>query len=140
MRKSRIKGVRSPSINAQLCEAMHQRDYYHRKALKTKSANHWSRYKELKNYVNKETKRCKSEYYSKLITENKSNPSALWKTLNDITSRKKELPFPALRPTVFNTATINLSPRFSMNTFQQLELNWRKSSSLVDPTSTRRLR
>ena len=51
MRKSRIKGVRSSWINAQLSEAMHQRDYYHRKALKTKSANHWSRYKELKNYV-----------------------------------------------------------------------------------------
>ena len=56
MRKSRIKGVYSPWINAQLSEAMHERDYYHRKALKTKCVNHWSRNKELKNCVNKETR------------------------------------------------------------------------------------
>ena len=79
-------------MNAQLSEAMHKRDHYHRKALKTKSGNHWSRYKKLRNYVNREIRRCKSEYYSKLITENKSNPSALWKTLNDITSRKERTP------------------------------------------------
>ena len=92
IRKSRIKGVRSPWMNARLSEAMHKRDHYHRKALKSKSGNHWSRYKELRNYVNKEIKRCKSEYYSKLITENKSNASALWKTLNDTTSRKERTP------------------------------------------------
>ena len=92
MRKPRNKGVRCPWINAQLSEAMHQRDYLHRKALKTKPANHWSRYKELTNYANKETTICKSEYCSKLITQNKSNPSALRKTLNDITSRKERTP------------------------------------------------
>ena len=63
--------------------------FYHRKALKSKAAHDWSRYKELMNYVNREIKRCKSEYYTTPITENKSNPSALWKTLNDITSRKE---------------------------------------------------
>ena len=36
--------------------------------------------------------KCKAEYYSNLISENKSNPSALWKTLNDITSRKQSSP------------------------------------------------
>ena len=76
-------------MNARLSKAMYKRDHYNRKALKSKSGNHWSRYKELRNYVNKEIKRCKSEYYSKLITGNKSNPSALWKTLNDITYRKE---------------------------------------------------
>jgi len=63
--------------------------FYHHKALKSKTAHHWSRYIELRNYVNREIKRCKSEYYTTLITENKSNPSALWKTLNYITSRKE---------------------------------------------------
>jgi len=92
IRKSRIKGVHSPWMNARLSEAMHQRDFYHRKALKSKASHHWSRYKKLSNYVNREIKRCKSEYYTTLITENKSNPSALWKTLNDITSRKERTP------------------------------------------------
>ena len=60
-------------INVRLSKGMHQRDYYHHKALNSKFSNHWSRHKELKNYVNREVKKCKSEYYSKLITENKSN-------------------------------------------------------------------
>ena len=40
----------------------------------------------LKNNLNKEIQKCKAEYYSNLISENKSNPSALWKTLNEISS------------------------------------------------------
>ena len=43
-----------------------------------------------KHHVNKEMQKRKAEYYSNLISENKrSNPCALWKTLNDITSRKQ---------------------------------------------------
>ena len=55
--------------------------------------NQQSRYKKLKNYVNKEMQKCKAEYYSNLISENKRNPSALWKTLNEITSRKQSSPY-----------------------------------------------
>ena len=54
--------------------------------------NQQSRYKKLKNYVNKEMQKCKAEYYWNLISENKRNPSALWKTLNEITSRKQSSP------------------------------------------------
>ena len=79
-------------MNVRLSEAIHKRDHCYRKALKSKPGNHWSRFKELRNYVDKEIKRCKSEYYSKLITENKYTPSALWKTLNDLTSRKERTP------------------------------------------------
>ena len=39
--------------------------------------------------MNRETRRCKSEYYTKPIDENKQNSSALWKTLNEVTSCKK---------------------------------------------------
>ena len=37
----------------------------------------------MKNFVNKEVKNCKAEYYSDLITKNKGNPSELWKTFNE---------------------------------------------------------
>jgi hypothetical protein len=30
---------------------------------------------------------CKSQYYENLIKENKNNPSGLWKTLHELTSR-----------------------------------------------------
>ena len=79
-------------MNSQLSQAMSQRDYLHRRAIKSNSPHLWSRYKKLKNYVNKEIQKCKAEYYSNLILENKSNPSALWKTLNEITSRKQSSP------------------------------------------------
>ena len=37
-------------------------------------------------------KRCKAEYYTRIINENKQNYSALWKTLNEVTSRKQNGP------------------------------------------------
>jgi hypothetical protein len=45
-------------------------------------------YKKIKSYVNINVKKCKAEYYSNLINTNKGNTGALWKTLNDILSRK----------------------------------------------------
>ena len=45
-------------------------------------------YEKMKNFVNKEEKKCKAKYYSDLINKNKVNPSELWKTFNEITSKK----------------------------------------------------
>ena len=45
-------------------------------------------YKKMKNFVNKEVKKCKAEYYSHLINKNKGNPNELWKTFNEIMSKK----------------------------------------------------
>ena len=42
----------------------------------------------MQSFVNKEVKKCNAEYYSDLINKNKGNPSELWKTLNEITSKK----------------------------------------------------
>ena len=95
MRKARIHGVRCPRMNSQLSQAMSQGNYLHHRAIKSNSPYLWSRYKKLKlklNHVNKEMQKCKANYYSNLISENKSNSSALWKSLNDITSRKHRSP------------------------------------------------
>ena len=91
VRKARIRGVRCPWMNSQLSQALSQRNYLHLRAIKYNSPYLWSRYKKLinKHHVNKEMQNCKAEYYSNLISENKSNASALWKTLNDITSGKQ---------------------------------------------------
>ena len=67
---------------------MQDRDYHHRKAVKSNSPFHWMMYKKIKSYVNLNFKKCKSEYYSSLINTNKGNTRALWKTLNDISSQK----------------------------------------------------
>ena len=67
---------------------MQDRDYHRRKAVKSNSPFHWIMYKKVKRYVSTNVKKCKAEYYSNLINTNKKNTGALWKTLNDISSRK----------------------------------------------------
>ena len=66
--------------------AMRDRDFHRAKAIKTNSKYHWEMYKKKKNFLNKEVKKCK--YYSDLINKKKGNPSELWKTFNEITSKK----------------------------------------------------
>jgi hypothetical protein len=39
-------------------------------------------------YVNKQVKKCKSDYYLNIIQENKSHSERLWKTIDEITARK----------------------------------------------------
>ena len=72
----------------QLSRAMQDRYYHLKKAQKTQSQHHWSCYRKLHCLVNKEVRECKSKYYESLITENRNNPSGLWKTstLNELTS------------------------------------------------------
>ena len=88
IKKNRIKGAKTPSMTSDLKNAMRDRDFHHAKAIKTNSKCHWEMYKKMKNFMNKEVKKCKAEYYSDLINKNKGNPSELWKTFNEITPKK----------------------------------------------------
>ena len=92
IKKSRVKGIETPWITSDLSSAMQDRDYHHRKAVKTNSSHHWKLYKKLKIYINKAVKKCKAEYYQDLINKNKGNSRELWKTLNKVTSRKSSPP------------------------------------------------
>ena len=67
---------------------MHERNRLHRKAVKSKNPADWIKYKEVKNSVNMQVRKCKSDYYCNLIEESKNQPKSLWKHLNNITSRK----------------------------------------------------
>ncbi len=88
IKKLRTKGIQTPWLTNDLRNAMQDRNYHHRKAVKSNSPFHWMMYKKIKCYVNTNVKKCKTEYYSNLINTNKGNTGALWKTLNDISSRK----------------------------------------------------
>ena len=89
LKQTRLKGVSHPWMNSQLSKEMQYRDKLYKSAIKLNTKEQWHLYKKQKNFVNRETRRCKSEYYTKLIDENKQNSSALWKTLNQVTSRKR---------------------------------------------------
>jgi hypothetical protein len=83
-----VKGFQVPWLTSDLKQAMCDRDFHHSKAIKTKSPHHWKMYKKLRLYINKQVRKCKSDYYQDLILKNKGNPSNLWKTLNNVTGRK----------------------------------------------------
>ena len=52
-------------------------------------------YKRLKIFVNKEVKKCQTD--SNLVKENRNNASALWKTLNEITSLNQTAPVSCIK-------------------------------------------
>ena len=80
---------RSPWITRELTELMHERDYHQKQAHKTNLEYHWQQFRELRNLVNNQIKLAKSKYYQDSVNANQDNPSNLWKTLNELTSRNK---------------------------------------------------
>ena len=62
---------------------MRDRNYHLRKAQKSNSTYHWGMYRKLRNFVNREIKSSKSNYYCNLIEESKGDSSMVWKAVND---------------------------------------------------------
>ena len=77
-----------------ISEAMRDRDYHHRKAVKAGSPYHWRMFRKLRNFVNEEIKRSKSNYYIGLIEDSKGESSKLWKAVNEVSSRKNKTSTP----------------------------------------------
>ena len=103
IKKTRIKEAKTPWMTSDLKNAMRDGDFRRAKAIKTNSTYHWEMYNKMKNFVYKEVKKCKAEYCSVLINKNKGNPIELWKTFNEITSKKSNSTITSiqLRRTVF---------------------------------------
>jgi hypothetical protein len=68
---------------------MREQDYHQKHVHKTNSEYHWQKFRELRNQVNSQIKLAKCKYYQDSVNANKDNPSDLWKTLNNLTSRNK---------------------------------------------------
>ena len=67
---------------------MTERDYHHKKVIKTNQELHWSKYKRSRNTVSKKMKKAKSDYSSSRLTETQ-DPKTMWKTLKEIMPNKK---------------------------------------------------
>ena len=94
IKKRRVKGVPLPWMNNKLSEMMKDRDYHHRKAIKSSCTYQWQLYKRLRNLVNREVKLAKSTYYCNLIQEAQGNASGLWKAVNEASSRNQKSSVP----------------------------------------------
>ena len=65
---------------------MRERDYHLKKAKGNKMSRNWRVYRQLRNRVNRDIKKAKSDYYTNLIQENQGDAKGFWKAL------KKTLP------------------------------------------------
>ena len=74
-------------MNNKINELMKDRDFHHRKAVKTNSDHHWTRYRSLRNLVNREIKSAESNYYCNLINDAKGDSGKVWKAVNEASSR-----------------------------------------------------
>ena len=85
--RRRVRGVLLPWMNTKINEAMQDRDYHHCKAIRLNSSFHWTKYRRLRNLVNREIKSAKTNYYCDLIKEAKGDSNKLWTAVNEASSR-----------------------------------------------------
>ena len=88
IKSRRVKCInKAPWITPELTKLMRERDFHQKQAHKTNSEYHWVKFRQLRNFINNQIKLAKSKYYRDTINADKDNPSGLWKTLNELTSR-----------------------------------------------------
>ena len=69
IRQRKVRNNYSPHINTKLRRKMFLRDYYKKKHRYTKSENDWQQYKKLRNAVNIENARTKTDYFTQKLGE-----------------------------------------------------------------------
>ena len=111
-------------------DLMHERDYQHQKAVKSKidCNDHWSKYKELRNNVNVLMKDAKREYYTNEINSAAGNSKKMWKTLKELLPSKKG--HVTTLPTTFKSDT-ELANGFNTH-FTNIGSNMNDSSVYLD--------
>ena len=77
-------------MNTKINEMMRDRDYHHRKAIKSNYSFHWAQYRRLRNLANREIKSAKSNYYCEVIKEAKGDSSKIWKAVNQASCRNNK--------------------------------------------------
>ena len=68
---------------------MNNRDNLLRKAQKSKREVDWSTYKRQRNRVTSLVKKCKNQYYQKMLKENNNKPDQFWKTIKQLYPNNK---------------------------------------------------
>ena len=90
---------------------MKDRDFHHRKAVKTNSVFHWACHRKLRNTVNRKVKAAKSKYYCDLILEAKGDSGKIWKAVNEVSSSPQCIVVEGVEHTT-PASIASLSPNF----------------------------
>lgn len=90
LRKRRVRQKETPWMNNDIITKIRERDKMKKQARKSGSELHWNMYKKLRNKVTSMTRTAKRLYVTKMIRDNKGNPSAMWKSLRCVLPNKKK--------------------------------------------------
>ena len=99
LKRREIRTEHSPWITRGILKSIENRDKLHKKYLKDKNdstkAELFSKFKQIRNTLNTVIKQAKSDYYTELFEENKSNIKQTWKEIKKIVNiNKKNTVFP----------------------------------------------
>ena len=89
IKQIRVKQRTEPWFNAEIKDLIHDRDKALHTFRKTKNSGYYSDYKMLRNKVQYEIKKAKTQYYKDKIEDNLNNPKNLWNILKDMGAGKK---------------------------------------------------
>ena len=79
IRQRKVRNTYAPHINSELRRKMFLRDYYKKKHRYTKSEHDWQQYKKLRNAVNIENAKTKTDYFMQKLGEANSDIKETWK-------------------------------------------------------------
>ena len=73
IKTQRVKGSSVPWMTSTIANEMREGDYHLKKAKGNKMSRNWRVYRQLRNRVNRDIKKAKSDYYTNLIQENQGD-------------------------------------------------------------------
>lgn len=88
LRTKRVRNNPAPWMTADLRQSIINRDRLKVNANKSKDPNSWEQYKLARNAVNKNIRKAKALFYRNRINSNINNPRGIWKTINELRSKK----------------------------------------------------
>ena len=84
----RVRHKPSPWLTSELKEMIINHNQLKKKFMHSRDPNDWNEYKSSRNKVNNKVRQTKADYYHKEIQNNSGNGHEIWKTLNNLMSRK----------------------------------------------------
>ena len=88
LKTKRVRHKVSPWLTPDLKGMIIKRNNLKKKAVRSGDLNDWNEYKRLRNKTNNKLRDTKAAYYHKEIENNSGNVREIWKTINDLMSRK----------------------------------------------------
>ena len=92
VRSFRIKNYRPDWMTNDLIEQIKDRDYFYRKAKRTKDEDDWNIAKHLRNTTNSNIRLAKRDFILKELKLNDNNAKKFWKTIKSVMPTGKESP------------------------------------------------